>query len=56
MVIGILVVIALAGFAVSISLGIMAAVFAAVWIAVFAYRREYRKRLAAGRLPGPAPD
>lgn len=34
-------------------LGIMGVVFGLVWLAILWFRREFRRRLAAGRLPGP---
>lgn len=42
---------AVAGFAASISLGMMASIFVVVWLVIFGYRRTYRQRLAAGTLP-----
>jgi hypothetical protein len=38
------------------SLGIMGVVFGLVWALIIWFRNEFRRRLAAGRLPGPTPS
>lgn len=38
------------------SLGVMGIVFALVWAIILWFRSEFRRRLAAGTLPGPQPS
>ena len=48
-------VLVIAGWAICVPLGIMGIVFALVWAAMLWMRTEFRRRLAAGTLPGPSP-
>lgn len=51
-------VVMIAGWAITSSLGVLGIVFGLVWGVILWFRGEYRRRLAAGRLPmprGPAP-
>ncbi len=43
----------IACWAINASIGVMGIVFGLVWAAVLWMRREFRRRLASGRLPGP---
>ncbi len=43
------------GWLITPSLGVMGIVFALVWALVIWFRNEFRRRLAAGTLPKPAP-
>jgi hypothetical protein len=45
-------VLAIAGWAISAPLGIMGIVFSLVFATIFYFRQEYRRRAAAGELPG----
>jgi len=44
------------GWLITPSLGIMGIVFGLVWCTIIWFRNEFRRRLAAGTLPGPAPS
>jgi hypothetical protein len=41
------------GWLITASLGVMGIVFGLVWCCIIAFRNEFRRRLAAGTLPGP---
>jgi hypothetical protein len=41
--------------AISVPLGIMGVIFTLCWVAILFLRREYRRRVAAGIVPGAAP-
>lgn len=43
------------GWLITPTLGVMGIVFALVWALVIWFRNEFRRRLAAGTLPGPTP-
>jgi len=45
----------IAGWLITPTLGVMGIVFALVWALVIWFRDEFRRRLAAGTLPQPAP-
>ena len=44
------------GWLITPSLGIMGVVFGLVWALIIWFRNEFRRRLAAGTLPGPTPQ
>ena len=44
------------GWLITPALGIMGVVFGLVWALVIWFRNEFRRRLAAGTLPGPTPS
>jgi hypothetical protein len=44
------------GWLITPSLGIMGVVFGLVWGLIIWFRNEFRRRLAAGTLPGPTPS
>ena len=44
------------GWLITPSLGVMGVVFALVWALIIWFRNEFRRRLAAGTLPGPTPS
>ena len=46
-------VVMIAGWVITPSLGVMGIVFGVVWGVLLWFRGEYRRRLAAGTLPGP---
>jgi hypothetical protein len=46
---------AIACWAITAALGVVGIVFAVVWLIVLAMRREFRRRLADGRIPGQEP-
>ena len=48
-------VLVIVGWAICVPLGIMGIVFALVWAAMLWMRTEFRRRLAAGTLPGLSP-
>ncbi len=48
-------VLTIAGWAISTWLGLVGVVFGLVWVALYWFRQEYRRRLAAGTLPGAPP-
>ena len=43
------------GWLITPSLGVMGVVFGLVWALIIWFRNEFRRRLAAGTLPGPTP-
>ena len=45
-------VLTIAGWLITPPLGVMGVVFAMVWAVIFWFRAEFRRRLAAGTLPG----
>jgi len=44
------------GWLITASLGVMGIVFGLVWCCIIWFRNEFRRRQAAGTLPGPAPS
>jgi hypothetical protein len=44
------------GWLITPSLGVMGIVFGLVWALIIWFRNEFRRRLAAGTLPGPTPS
>jgi hypothetical protein len=45
----------IAGWAINAALGVVGIIFALVFVAIFYFRHEYRRRAAAGELPGQQP-